>query len=160
GWKITYNYNLVESIHKDLYLTELSDIDRSCSWLAIDYSANPNYDGNYPYGAAPKGLWRTQTTDVGSFPPNSFGLYDMHGNVREWCSDKWHDNYSGAPTDGSSWETGGSEYRVRRGGSGRYDAVVCRSANRDRYSAGGRLRGIGFRVALVSAWSPVFGSVL
>jgi hypothetical protein len=41
GWKITYNYNLVESIHKDLYLTELSDIDRSCSWLAIDYSANP-----------------------------------------------------------------------------------------------------------------------
>ncbi|WP_445252075.1 MULTISPECIES: SUMF1/EgtB/PvdO family nonheme iron enzyme [unclassified Microcoleus] len=76
-----------------------------------------NYDGNHPYGGAPKGLYRQQTTDVGSFPPNSFGLYDMHGNVWEWCSDKWHDNYNGAPTDGSSWETGTDNNRVLRGGS-------------------------------------------
>ncbi|MFB8798852.1 MAG: bifunctional serine/threonine-protein kinase/formylglycine-generating enzyme family protein [Microcoleus sp.] len=110
-----------------------------------------NYDGNYPYGAAPKGLYRQQTTDVGSFPPNSFGLYDMHGNVWEWCSDKWHDNYSGAPTDGSSWETGGSEYRVLRGGSWANHAVHCRSAGRTWASAGDRSSDIGFRVALVSA---------
>jgi Uncharacterized conserved protein len=110
-----------------------------------------NYNGNYPYGSAPKGLDRQQTTDVGSFPPNVFGLYDMHGNVWEWCSDKWHDNYNGAPTDGSSWETGGSEYRVRRGGSWCNNAVNCRSAYRNRNSAVDRSSGIGFRVALVSA---------
>jgi formylglycine-generating enzyme required for sulfatase activity len=110
-----------------------------------------NYNGNYPYGSAPKGLDRQQTTDVGSFPPNPFGLYDMHGNVREWCSDKWHDNYNGAPTDGSSWETGTDNDRVRRGGSWNYGAVYCRSADRVRYSAGLRYWNLGFRVALVSA---------
>jgi len=108
-----------------------------------------NYDGNYPYGSAPKGLSRKQTTDVGSFPPNSFGLYDMHGNVWEWCSDKWHGNYSGAPTDGSSWETGNN--RVQRGGAWSYNAVHCRSANRNWNSAVNRLMLFGFRVAVVSA---------
>ena len=110
-----------------------------------------NYDGNNPYANASKGLYRQETTDVGSFPPNAFGLYDMHGNVWEWCSDKWHDNYNGAPTDGSSWETGGSEYRVQRGGSWNINAVYCRSAIRNRNSAGDRGRNFGFRVALVSA---------
>ena len=110
-----------------------------------------NYNGNYPYGAAPKGLWRKQTTDVGSFPPNAFGLYDMHGNVWEWCSDKWHGNYNGASTDGSSWETGTDNNRVQRGGSWDYHAVHCHSAVRNSYSAVDRDMSIGFRVALVSA---------
>ena len=112
-----------------------------------------NYDGNNPYGAAPKGLYRQQTTDVGSFPPNSFGLYDMHGNVWEWCSDKWHDNYSDAPIDGSSWETGGDNNRVRRGGSWLNHAVNCRSANRYGDSADNRWRYSGFRVAVASVSS-------
>ena len=110
-----------------------------------------NYDVNNPYGGAPKGLYRIQTTDVGSFGPNSFGLYDMHGNVWEWCSDKWHDNYNGAPTDGSSWETGTDNNRVRRGGSWSDNAVNCRSAHRSWSSAGYRDSRFGFRVALVSA---------
>ncbi|WP_445302339.1 MULTISPECIES: SUMF1/EgtB/PvdO family nonheme iron enzyme [unclassified Microcoleus] len=110
-----------------------------------------NYDDNYPYGAAPKGLYRKQTTDVGSFPPNPFGLYDMHGNVWEWCSDRWHDNYNGASTDGSSWETGTNNNRVLRGGSWGNNAVNCRGAVRNYDSAVFRWWLRGFRVALVSA---------
>ena len=107
-----------------------------------------NYDGNNPYGKAPKGLYREETTDVGSFPPNAFGLYDMHGNVWEWCSDRWHENYNGAPTDGSSWETGTVDKRVQRGGSWGNNAVNCRCVNRFGDSAGGYDGNVGFRVAL------------
>ncbi|TAF02824.1 MAG: serine/threonine protein kinase [Oscillatoriales cyanobacterium] len=110
-----------------------------------------NYDGNYPYAKASKGLYRQETTDVGSFPPNAFGLYDMHGNVWEWCSDKWHGDYSKAPADGSSWETGTDNNRVLRGGSWNDLAVNCRFAYRRRNSAGFRYSCIGFRVALASA---------
>ncbi|MBD1828626.1 bifunctional serine/threonine-protein kinase/formylglycine-generating enzyme family protein [Microcoleus vaginatus GB1-A2] len=114
-----------------------------------------NYDGNHPYGSAPKGLYRKQTTDVGSFGPNPFGLYDMHGTVWEWCSDKWHDNYSGAPTDGSSWETGTDNNRVLRGGSWNCNTVYCRSAYRGTHWAGAvhRSRHLGFRVAVASVSS-------
>jgi formylglycine-generating enzyme required for sulfatase activity len=61
-----------------------------------------NYDGNYTYGNAPEGLYREQTSNIGIFPPNAFGLYDMHSNVWEWCEDNWHENYYGAPDDGSA----------------------------------------------------------
>jgi formylglycine-generating enzyme required for sulfatase activity len=107
-----------------------------------------NYNGNYFYANAPKGLYRHQTTDVGSFPPNVFGLYDMHGNVWEWCSDRWHDSYNGAPTDGSSWETGTFEYVVQRGGSWVNGAILCRSAYRSRKQAIDRGDDVGFRVAV------------
>jgi formylglycine-generating enzyme required for sulfatase activity/tRNA A-37 threonylcarbamoyl transferase component Bud32 len=108
-----------------------------------------NYDGNNPYGNAPKGKYREQTTDVGSFPPNAFGLYDMHGNVWEWCQDAWHDNYNGVPTDGSSWETKvESNNRVLRGGSWLYDAVYCRGAYRNCNSVGDWDGYRSFRVAI------------
>ncbi|MEG4999529.1 formylglycine-generating enzyme family protein [Microcoleus sp. B4-D4] len=111
-----------------------------------------NYNGNYPYANAPTGLYREETTDVGSFPPNAFGLYDMHGNIPQWCSDKGHDNYKGAPTDGSSWETGTDDCRVLRGSSRYSSAVDCRSAERSHsFSAGLGGWDIGFRVALVFA---------
>ena len=105
-----------------------------------------NYDGNHTYGSGKKGQYREQTTDVGSFSPNAFGLYDMHGNVWEWCSDRWHDSYQSAPINGSVWETGDSEYRLRRGGSWHSYSLICRSANRVRLMPEYRDNGIGFRV--------------
>ncbi len=115
-----------------------------------------NYDGNSTYGSGPKGVYREKTTVVGSFPPNAFGLYDMHGNLWEWCADPWHDNYNSAPTDGSVWESGGNtQYRVIRGGSWYNIPWDCRSANRGRYEPDGRNRDFGFRVvSLPPAWTP------
>ena len=107
-----------------------------------------NYDGQYVYGNAQKGEYREETTPVGQFYPNAFGLYDMHGNVSEWCLDTWHNSYDGAPTDGSAWETGGhSTRRVRRGGSWFFDPRWCRSAPRNYFvsdETGNDL--IGFRL--------------
>ncbi len=88
-----------------------------------------------------------QTVPVGSFPANPFGLYDMHGNVWEWCADKWHDNYTGAPGDGSVWQGGDPSRRVLRGGSWSSTPQVLRSAGRDWVGPRYRLDNIGFRVA-------------
>jgi len=75
---------------------------------------------------------------VMSYRPNAFGLHDMHGNVYEYCQDIWHDNYEGAPEDGSAWEDGDSEFRVYRGGD--LDSIPdnCRSAYRGRCKPGMR----------------------
>jgi formylglycine-generating enzyme required for sulfatase activity len=89
-----------------------------------------NYRGNKTYGNAPKGEYRKQTIPVGQFPANAFGLYDMHGNVFEWCADEWHDNYVGAPTDGSVWLNGNKSQSPLRGGSWRCNPYNCRSAFR------------------------------
>ncbi len=74
------------------------------------------------------------TVDVGLFQPNAFGLYDMHGNVWEWCEDTWHPNYQGAPTNGSVWQGGDPSSRVLRGGSWNYPPDYLRSAYRFRPS--------------------------
>jgi formylglycine-generating enzyme required for sulfatase activity len=106
-----------------------------------------NYNGNYPYKSAPKGKYREQTTDVGTFPPNAFGLYDMHGNVWEWCEDDWHENYINAPTNGSAWNSrSGIDARLLRGGSWYNLARYCRAANRGRNSRDFRNSNFGFRV--------------
>ena len=89
-----------------------------------------------------------QTSPVGSFAPNGFGLHDVHGNVWEWVEDCWHDSYRGAPTDGRAWTVGGDcGRRVLRGGSWGSEPGYLRSADRDRNSAGVRSSGSGFRVA-------------
>ena len=88
-----------------------------------------NYDGNYAYAAAPKGKYREQTTDVGTFPPNAFGLYDMHGNVWEWCEDDWQENYVNAPISGSALISL-SKHKLLRGGSWGNNPEYCRSACR------------------------------
>jgi formylglycine-generating enzyme required for sulfatase activity len=106
-----------------------------------------NYDGNYIYAQGPKGIYRQETTPVGKFPPNAFGLYDMHGNVREWCADAWHNNYKDAPTDGSVWIENGDDNRsLLRGGSWCGDPSYCRSAYRSVNYRRGSYGSLGFRV--------------
>jgi formylglycine-generating enzyme required for sulfatase activity len=90
----------------------------------------------------------TQTAPVGSFLPNKFGLYDMVGNIWEWTEDCWHDNYKGAPANGSAWTVGGDcSQRIARGGSWRDTPDGLRSAMRSRLPSFYRYNGLGFRVA-------------
>jgi formylglycine-generating enzyme required for sulfatase activity len=112
-----------------------------------------NYGGNYIYGNAAKGEYREKTTEVGKFPANAFGVYDMHGNVWEWCEDDWHENYNSAPSDGRASIIGNdnnNRYNLLRGGSWTYIPWNCRSASRYRYGHAVRSSGIGFRVVCVS----------
>ena len=93
-----------------------------------------NYDANHTYANGPNGEYRHQTTPVGSFPANAWGLQDMHGNVWERCLDSWYANYQDAPFDGSAWlkkdadESGAT--RLLRGGSWYFNPGNCRSASR------------------------------
>ena len=104
-----------------------------------------NYNGNYTYASALKGQYRQQTTDVGSFPPNAFGLYDMHGNVWEWCLDDYTSSYGDAPKDGSALIERSDDKRLRRG-SFRVNLVDCRSACRGEDIAGFGFNEPGFRI--------------
>lgn len=88
----------------------------------------------------------SRTAPVGSFLPNSFGLYDTIGNVWEWLEDCWNDNYFGAPVDGRSWNTGDCSNRGTRGGSWLNDPRFLRSAHRNRLFNAYRKNNTGFRV--------------
>ncbi|MBD2279100.1 caspase, EACC1-associated type [Aphanizomenon flos-aquae] len=110
-----------------------------------------NYDGNYTYGGGAKGEYRGKTTEVGKFPANPCGLYDMCGNVWEWCEDEWHKNYINAPADGSAWLDKNSESRLLRGGSWYYDPGNCRSAFRYLNALVGFYDDFGFRVVCSGA---------
>jgi formylglycine-generating enzyme required for sulfatase activity len=107
-----------------------------------------NFDGGYTYGSASKGKYREQTTNVGSFPPNAFGLCDMHGNVWEWCQDSYHDNYEDAPLKWGAWITNNDKNsrRILRGGSWVNNPVNCRSADRGRDKSNEHYSINGFRV--------------
>lgn len=107
-----------------------------------------NYNGRATFANEAPGIFRECTTPVGQFPPNHFGLYDMHGNVREWCADPWHQNYHDAPSTAIVWqEWGNSSLRVLRGGAWNFNCFSCRSSARNwRFPVFGSAN-IGFRVA-------------
>jgi len=106
-----------------------------------------NFDGSFTYNGGPRGEFRHGTTPVDAFAPNAWGLHDMHGNVWEWVQDVVHDNYEGAPTDGSAWELGGDQVRrILRGGSWLYNPRYLRSALRNGFSAVLSNDIVGFRV--------------
>jgi formylglycine-generating enzyme required for sulfatase activity len=115
-----------------------------------------NYNGSV-YNNEPKGVRRDETTPVGSFPANAWGLYDMHGNVWEWCADRWHDSYADKPDDlkangNTAWETAETEvYRSVRGGSWFDNPRPCRSACRGYDRPGVRYVNYGFRVVCRAA---------
>ncbi|MEJ2179614.1 MAG: formylglycine-generating enzyme family protein [Gammaproteobacteria bacterium] len=110
-----------------------------------------NFHGRYEFGDCPlPPLYRGKTTPVGSFEPNAWGLYDVHGNIFEWTRDCWHTNYVGAPDDESGWMYEGDnvecERRVLRGGSWSGRPADIRSAARSRNFANFKSIFIGFRV--------------
>jgi formylglycine-generating enzyme required for sulfatase activity len=106
-----------------------------------------NYCAEHTYRAEPQGPYRHVTTPAGMFPPNPFGLFDMHGNLWEWCADSWHSDFTGAPASEAPWQAGGDPAgRVVRGGSWHDVPAACRSAARTRYEAGQGDDFVGFRV--------------
>jgi formylglycine-generating enzyme required for sulfatase activity len=120
-----------------------------------------NYDGNYPYGEAPKGQYRQKTVDVDSFYPNQWGLYQMHGNVWEWCLDDWHDDYSAKPVrlkqnGNEPWgdvniNKNDNRSHLLRGGSWYYSAGGCRAGYRLRFNARARNDNFSFRLLFASS---------
>lgn len=113
-------------------------------------SDQANFNGQSPYGDAAAGPTREKPMAVGSFAPNAFGLFDMAGNVSEWCQDLFHDSYEGAPVDGSAWMSGGADehLHVYRGGAYSNDGSNCRSAVRFAADADTRTSIVGFRIVV------------
>ena len=106
-----------------------------------------NYDGQFSYGSGEAGPYRRRATSTGAFPPNRWGLHDVHGNVREWVEDCWNDSLARIPSNGAARETGLCDRRVVRGGSWRDHPTFLRSAYRNWADADHRNSHTGFRVA-------------
>jgi len=123
-----------------------------------EYACRAGSTGKYCFGddvnQLKKYAWYNEnagskTHPVGEKLANSWGLHDMHGNVWEWCEDVWHENYNGAPVDGSAWLTGGDkDRRALRGGSWNVIGSNCRSAIRFRFNAVNSDNDSGFRVVV------------
>ena len=153
SWNNTKKFceNLSKLTGKDYRLPSEAEWEYACrAGTTSDYAGKLDQMAWYMKDSKGK------TRPVGQKSPNAFGVYDMHGNVWEWCEDVWHNNYDRAPKDGSAWSQRRDvydEWRVLRGGSWFYSGAFCRSAFRsDNYSSH-RDNMIGFRV-VVSARTP------
>ena len=118
-------------------------------WGASIQSAQANYNGSLEYWVGDKpGEYRKSTVPASSFLPNPWGIYNVHGNVMEWCQDVWHDDYVGAPSNGNAWLAEGErDRRVVRGGSWNASPTFVRSAARVRFHLRSARNSVGFRVA-------------
>ena len=118
-----------------------------------------NYNGDYTYANAPRGEYGVRTTPVGSFPPNAFGLYDMHGNVFEWCADTYQETSAGAPNVGTTPyilpKSSERELAVLRGGAWNFQPGSCRSAYRIGLMPASVSHNLGFRCIVVAGSSSI-----
>jgi len=105
-----------------------------------------NYNGEHIFANEPRGTYFHSTSEGGKYPPNAFGLYDMHGNLMEWCADNWIDDYRMSLRDDSPYQMFDNPHRVARGGSWHDNPQLCRSAARIRFSQSDAEEYIGFRV--------------
>ena len=119
-------------------------------WGNEPSAAHANGDEEYGW---PDTGFKKQTAPVASFEANPFGLFDMSGNVWEWCEDTWHDNYQGAPKDGSAWVSDGKASRVLRGGSCNFVPWGLRSSLRFYFGPSERISAIGFRLSQAPAFN-------
>jgi formylglycine-generating enzyme required for sulfatase activity len=152
SWKSAHKY--LRTLNAKLGLTGRSDRYRLLSESEWEYVARAGSEKKFHFGNS---IQKSQAqfnvtgsvgaSTVGHYPPNAFGLYDIHGNVWEWVEDCWNGNYSGAPSDGSSWASGDCHARILRGGSWSVRPNYLRSAYRLRDGTGGGYVEIGFRVA-------------
>ncbi len=105
-----------------------------------------NFNGEHTFRNAPQGVYRHTTTAGGTFPPNAFGIHDMHGNLWEWCADSWINDYRMSLRDGSAYQMMDNPDHVARGGSWHEPPRLCRSAARLRVLHSDAEDYIGFRV--------------
>jgi formylglycine-generating enzyme required for sulfatase activity len=146
--------SLSEKIGKEFHLPSETQWEYACrAGTATPFSFGEtltieiaNFNGEDTFSAEPRGFYPHVTTEGGTFPPNAFGLYDMHGNLWEWCADNWLDDYSSSPRDDSTYQNRESSYRVARGGSWHEPAALCRSASRLRVLQTDADEVMGFRV--------------
>ena len=162
---------IVSNENNEKFNQESSNKERPVSYLPFFFGETitdklANYYASEIYEAEPAGKYREKTTSVGQFYPNAFGLYDMHGNVWEWCADPWHNDYKDYPpnNNGDVWDENvnddryenyvenidtllnSSITRVRRGGSWNDIPGFCRSADRNDKTPRNDSDDIGFRV--------------
>lgn len=162
GWDVdwedavAYCQWLAETTGKDYRLPSEAEWEYACRagtstpfWCGSTISTDEaNFNGEFTYAGGKKGQYRRAPAPVESYKPNPWGLYQVHGNVMEWCSDNWHENYRGAPEDGSVWQGGDATRHVLRGGSWWVGPRRLRAAARRRPSYSSiELELFGFRVA-------------
>ncbi|WP_440945887.1 formylglycine-generating enzyme family protein [Methanosarcina sp. T3] len=149
------SWNDAQEFVKKLNAAENTDKYRLPSEAEWEYACRAGTETRYSFGDDESKLndyaWYAEnsgrkTHPIGRKQPNSWGLYDMHGNVWEWVQDNWHENYNDSPSDGKAWEDGAGSLRVSRGGSWYCNAESCRSACRFRREPESRFGNLGFRL--------------